>query len=98
MSRYFDIRRMIFDINSFEIIGIQSSSIDDEKNISRPVLIKGYRINEEKKLLHFEYESNPFNSQIDYRIKAFSQSLLINYHAVILFTLFVFKNLFFLFD
>ena len=88
MSRYFDIRRMIFDINSFEIIGIQSSSIDDEKNISRPVLIKGYRIDEEEKLLHFEYESNPFNSQLDYRIKAFSQSLLINYHAVILFTLF----------
>ena len=75
-------------MNSFEMIGIQSSSIDDEKNISRPVLIKGYRIDEEEKLLHFEYESNPFNSQIDYRIKAFSQSLLINYHAVILFTLF----------
>ncbi len=67
---------MIIDIDSFEIFGIDSSKL----NNSRPILIKPFELNENK-LIHIEFETNPINTNSDYRIKALSQSLQINYNA-----------------
>lgn len=53
----------------------------NERTLSRPILIKPLK-REEGKLVHIEFESNPLNSSADYLLRGFSQSLLINYHAV----------------
>jgi hypothetical protein len=60
----------MIDIDSFEIFGIDSLK-----------LIQPFQLNQTK-FLHIEFETNPLNNNSDYRIKALSQSLQINYHAV----------------
>jgi hypothetical protein len=58
----------------------------DKLNMSRPVLIQPFKqSNSEKKFFHIEFETNPINTNCDYRLRGQSQSLQINYHAVIIF-------------
>lgn len=80
------------DIGSFEVLGIDSSEMN-QLNLCRPLLISPLKENELKKekLLHLEFESNPLNSKADYRVKGASQSLQINYHAVSLRCLYLCK-------
>ncbi|CAF0900458.1 unnamed protein product [Adineta steineri] len=62
---------------------IEMYGIDEDKNnkTSRPILIQQFNKSQEN-LLHFEFETNPINTKVDYRILAYSQSLQINYHAM----------------
>ena len=82
------LKRLIVDIDSLELTGI-NSELDkgDELTLSRPVLIQPFNKNEltTNKLLHIEFETSPISSKSDYRIHAKSHPLQINYHAVILF-------------
>jgi len=68
--------------------GIDSELNEDDKFcLSRPVLIQPFEQSHVKqnKFIHIEFETNPINSNADYRIKGISQSLQINYHAVFIF-------------
>lgn len=70
-------------MDSFEIFGI-----DDKLNQSPTILIKPFK--ETNKLLHLEFETNPINSNSDYKIKGLSQSLQITYHAVLIYFIYLY--------
>ena len=53
-------------------------------NLTGPILIQSFEQSPSKgrKLLHIEFETNPLESKVDYRLVAKSKPLQITYHAV----------------
>ena len=76
---------LIVDLDSIEMIG-NDGPLEDQNtlNLTGPILIQSLEQNSSKqtKLLHIEFETNPLNSQVDYRLVAQSTPLQITYHAV----------------
>ena len=74
------------DLGSFQVYGIATDLKQSEiMNASRPVLVKPvvpFSASNNQKLLQVEFETNPLDIPIDYRVKVASQSLEIKYNAV----------------
>ena len=72
--------RLIVNFDSIEMVGID----EEESNLSRPILIQPLNQSQLKQnqFFHLHLETNPLNTQFDYRIQAESYPLQICYHAV----------------
>ncbi len=74
------------DLGSFQVFGIATDLNQSELlNVNRPVLVQPvvrFSETDHQKLLQIEFETNPLDLPIDYRVKVASQSLEIKYNAV----------------
>jgi hypothetical protein len=78
--------RVILDIDSLGMYGVAINASEDQiLNDNRPALIQpaNRSQSQRQKLLHMEFETNPLNTNADYRIETISQSLEITYDAVL---------------
>ena len=78
--------RLIIDIDSLGVYDVATNASQIEiLNDNCPALIQAANRSQlqQQKWLHIEFETNPVNEKIDYRIQALAQSLEITYDVVL---------------